>query len=315
MRRKHLSERDLRRHRRLIPAHAGKTPRSRGAAARTWAHPRSRGENALEVGHLHFAAGSSPLTRGKPNDVDGFDVGPGLIPAHAGKTPTRARTATCSWAHPRSRGENTALRRRGHRFGGSSPLTRGKPKRTTASPADLGLIPAHAGKTEIPGFSLFSYRAHPRSRGENMALASALSAARGSSPLTRGKHQVGDRSELRQRLIPAHAGKTSGRRSRARRTRAHPRSRGENATAGHLPRWARGSSPLTRGKQGPGMSTTTRARLIPAHAGKTLPRDSLQRGRRAHPRSRGENRSASSSPSFRVGSSPLTRGKRVAAEG
>ena len=29
----------------------------------------------------------------------------------------------------------------------------------------------------------------------------------------------------------------------------------------------------------------------------------------AHPRSRGENRSASSSPSFRVGSSPLTRGK------
>ena len=71
----------------------------------------------------------------------------------------------------------------------------------------------------------------------------------------------------------------------------------------------KGSSPLTRGKQIGLPPCELRAGLIPAHAGKTLPRDSLQRGRRAHPRSRGENRSTGGGDKVGAGSSPLTRGK------
>ena len=50
-------------------------------------------------------------------------------------------------------------------------------------------------------------------------------------------------------------------------------------------------------------------RLIPAHAGKTICSWSPRRTPRAHPRSRGENRSGLSSATTRTGSSPLTRGK------
>ena len=53
------------RHRRLIPAHAGKTPCSKARSASPPAHPRSRGENdEVVAGQLH-GGGSSPLTRGK----------------------------------------------------------------------------------------------------------------------------------------------------------------------------------------------------------------------------------------------------------
>ena len=50
---------------RLIPAHAGKTPRRPSATSGPRAHPRSRGENKLHAGDEVREDGSSPLTRGK----------------------------------------------------------------------------------------------------------------------------------------------------------------------------------------------------------------------------------------------------------
>ena len=111
------------------------------------------------------------------------------------------------------------------------------------------------------------------------------------------------------RLIPAHAGKTTPRHPRHPRREAHPRSRGENLeNAGTLATYE-GSSPLTRGKRHAAVSINLHLGLIPAHAGKTV-----EPGRRvwqlgAHPRSRGENEVAGSSPVGGAGSSPLTRGK------
>ena len=93
---------------------------------------------------------------------------------------------------------------------GSSPLTRGKPLAYTEADEDRGLIPAHAGKTEIPGFSLLSHGAHPRSRGENLASMRPAFTAAGSSPLTRGKLGLHAEPFLTTGLIPAHAGKTRG---------------------------------------------------------------------------------------------------------
>ena len=93
---------------------------------------------------------------------------------------------------------------------------------------------------------------------------------------------------------------------------AHPRSRGENRL-----RWCRwacvvGSSPLTRGKRGTSRTEAMGKRLIPAHAGKTVGDGASSAPSPAHPRSRGENGWVCPWRWRRLGSSPLTRGKRRA---
>ena len=91
----------------------------------------------------------------------------------------------------------------------------------------------------------------------------------GSSPLTRGKHNLVPALRDGQGLIPAHAGKTPPWIRRARASRAHPRSRGENDRGAHMAVAATGSSPLTRGKHITGALGVISGGLIPAHAGKT----------------------------------------------
>ena len=70
----------------------------------------------------------------------------------------------------------------------------------------------------------------------------------GSSPLTRGKLDVGVGVDQVCGLIPAHAGKTGATWAPTSPNRAHPRSRGENEIVIALVRSGTGSSPLTRGK-------------------------------------------------------------------
>ena len=72
---------------RLIPAHAGKTLVGEAASEDGGAHPRSRGENASDLGSI---------------PSHGW-----LIPAHAGKTSFRFSAGAFLPAHPRSRGENS----------------------------------------------------------------------------------------------------------------------------------------------------------------------------------------------------------------
>ena len=216
--------------------------------------------------------GSSPLTRGKRFSALPARFLRGLIPAHAGKTPS---TGAC----------------RG-RWRGSSPLTRGKPFWGSGSTPSARLIPAHAGKT--------------------MFTKNVLSVPVGSSPLTRGKRLGGRPLLLLLGLIPAHAGKTARAERIHAETTAHPRSRGENETSAPLWEIGPGSSPLTRGKRAQTRKRHTTHGLIPAHAGKTSSAPRLGVSPRAHPRSRGENPRSSNPTKARPGSSPLTRGKRLA---
>ena len=113
---------------------------------------------------------------------------------------------------------------------------------------ELGLIPAHAGKTTRARCGSWSTPAHPRSRGENGAALIDPAHASGSSPLTRGKRGLMLVRGTNGRLIPAHAGKTSFWRTASARERAHPRSRGENSRPSETACSTVGSSPLTRGK-------------------------------------------------------------------
>ena len=137
---------------------------------------------------------------------------------------------------------------------------------------------------------------------------------RGSSPLTRGKQNLRYLRWNEGRLIPAHAGKTNVRVPELRHHEAHPRSRGENAILPLMMLAEWGSSPLTRGKRDRGALRDVDERLIPAHAGKTPPWMRRARASRAHPRSRGENGQPVVDLIINVGSSPLTRGKRLEAE-
>ena len=275
------------------------------------AHPRSRGENVGQLVPVLSGQGSSPLTRGKRVLLPDQLRERGLIPAHAGKTSSPPPRRSKRRAHPRSRGENTRKPRKTRRDRGSSPLTRGKHTRRRTAPLACGLIPAHAGKTFFVESTPQTGRAHPRSRGENPAHAGRRHHWWGSSPLTRGKRLLGRRLRVVQRLIPAHAGKTQRRACQPPEPGAHPRSRGENMKKADAEALKQGSSPLTRGKLKAGAELLWNGRLIPAHAGKTLPRYSLQRRRRAHPRSRGENGKLDDTKHTLTGSSPLTRGKRA----
>ena len=174
---------------------------------------------------------------------------------------------------------------------GSSPLTRGKRPVRRDGRTPPGLIPAHAGKTGQGARPPGPRRAHPRSRGENLARTHWGESSPGSSPLTRGK--------------------PSGAVPPPERTRAHPRSRGENIVRIGLAGGVRGSSPLTRGKPCvPGDSGQGHG-LIPAHAGKTSPSRTATFRLRAHPRSRGENTANRGEKVAGAGSSPLTRGKHL----
>ena len=91
--------------------------------------------------------------------------------------------------------------------------------------------------------------AHPRSRGENIYSVTMSVWNAGSSPLTRGKQQIGHTHEALDRLIPAHAGKTRWSRASVATRAAHPRSRGENFGLEEDSGLVDGSSPLTRGKR------------------------------------------------------------------
>ena len=220
---------------RLIPAHAGKTRAATWSSQGPWAHPRSRGENLPVLRPSMTVDGSSPLTRGKRVRCWQEVRGEGLIPAHAGKTTARAIALSAPRAHPRSRGENSSPGKLIGLTTGSSPLTRGKPSPMLTTLSWPGLIPAHAGKTDSERAALVDRTAHPRSRGENNVERAGFEELDGSSPLTRGKRQRQVADVALERLIPAHAGKTSRGSCRAAQPRAHPRSRGENSSTHSLP--------------------------------------------------------------------------------
>ena len=310
---KRSGQRSQGRDRGIIPAHAGKTRLRASWAWRTWAHPRLRGENPIIVACRLPAAGSSPLTQGKPMPFIGNSHPKGIIPAHAGKTRRKPVQHDRHRDHPRSRGENTSVKPKSKIAWGSSPLTRGKHAPVWSAHAGHGLIPARAWKTGPTPTRAKPSKAHPRSRGENFQSWVVSLPAPGSSPLTRGKRGGCNQAAVFVGLIPTHAGKTLRGRSPYQCPAAHPRSRGENPTLLITTPHVQGSSPLTRGKHRGGGLDLRDDGLIPTHAGKTPYPAMRSLSLRDHPRSRGENRSPSGVRVGLGGSSPLTRGKRPAA--
>ena len=131
-----------------------------------------------------------------------------LIPAHAGNTSRSFFLNSCSWTHPRARGEYQEFANKVQELWGSSPRTRGILTAEGAQPLREGLIPAHAGNTDQICFLANHQRAHPRARGEYFRRPSSRVVCRGSSPRTRGIQLSEADTKHPMRLIPAHAGNT-----------------------------------------------------------------------------------------------------------
>ena len=154
-------------HHGLIPACAGKTRAFNLHFLTGWVHPCVCGENLVEIIQICDSSGSSPRVRGNlasivitPVDVRSsprvrgkrqfevwrWPVG-GIIPAHAGKTREKPRTARPRRAHPRACGENRSVPSLPLPSSGSSPHVRGKPNNLLPTFPRVRLIPACAGKT------------------------------------------------------------------------------------------------------------------------------------------------------------------------
>ena len=213
------------------------------------------------------AMGSSPLARGLHSAAAVGAEEMGIIPARAGFT-MRTRSRRRSRAdHPRSRGVYVHYRPGARGPEGSSPLARGLRLAVFPMSRENRIIPARAGFTPPPrlphegaadhprsrgvywsvSWPVRRSPDHPRSRGVYSATAPSTPSRRGSSPLARGLPATVAGPSTPSRIIPARAGFTRSRRSRASASADHPRSRGVYVL-GELTRiGGQGSSPLARG--------------------------------------------------------------------
>ena len=193
----------------------------------------------------------------------------GIIPAYAGSTLRRYGRLSPRPDHPRIRGEHPGDGDVHDYDQGSSPHTRGAPRKTTTSGSTTRIIPAYAGSTGQFRHAAARPSDHPRIRGEHYANSVYPALAAGSSPHTRGalvrERAVGDGA----RIIPAYAGSTLPPEQAVGSSADHPRIRGEHGKIGYGEYNVLGSSPHTRGARSAKRLTNRSGRIIPAYAGST----------------------------------------------
>ena len=172
------------------------------------AHPRIRGEHARRAADTRGESGSSPHSRGTPDEKEPEDQQTGLIPAFAGNTTSPCGGRVISGAHPRIRGEHSSVPYMSRSLTGSSPHSRGTRSTPTPDGVTSGLIPAFAGNTRQEDPPQACGGAHPRIRGEHSCCLPFSVYLRGSSPHSRGTHSVSLDDFPGEGLIPAFAGNT-----------------------------------------------------------------------------------------------------------
>ena len=134
---------------RIIPAHAGNTGVQTVVLSTSRDHPRACGEHPIRLTMLHMQSGSSPRMRGTPCQQQTVYRGRGIIPAHAGNTCQAKAVPQSAWDHPRACGEHVFFVAVAVVIGGSSPRMRGTLHGWGCNASIAGIIPAHAGNTEV----------------------------------------------------------------------------------------------------------------------------------------------------------------------
>ncbi len=274
-----------------IPACAGSTAQSWCASARTWDHPRVRGEHVSTSGPRTRDPGPSPRARGAHLPHQRQPREEGTIPACAGSTDWCTSIHVTGRDHPRVRGEHSSIVVQLDPGWGPSPRARGAHAQPVLRPVAPGTIPACAGSTkEVLNEHPDLLGPSPRARG-----ALDLPQARGPDAGT----------------IPACAGSTPSRSRGPRCPRDHPRVRGEHEDGLLAIREERGPSPRARGAQRVRRPAERQRGTIPACAGSTRLHLNVCGASRDHPRVRGEHRPVVLPCRARPGPSPRARGARL----
>ena len=85
---------------------------------------------------------------------------------------------------------------------------RGAPWSVSPGNGEVGIIPAHAGSTNVENLSRLLGQDHPRACGEHNARSPVGGTEPGSSPRMRGAPLVAKVAKETGGIIPAHAGNT-----------------------------------------------------------------------------------------------------------
>ena len=125
----------------------------------------------------------------------------------------------------------------------------------------------------------------------------------------RGKPSTPLDQRADERITPADAGKTVGRKASAGRFPDHPRGCGENRQDDELREKEIGSPPRMRGKRKQYLGQKNEPRITPADAGKTWDIAFYVGKTQDHPRGCGENSCCTCARSRFAGSPPRMRGK------
>ena len=150
-----------------------------------------------------------------------------FIPACAGNSSKSMPGAPSNTVHPRLRGELKSIEGIDICWCGSSPLTRGTQSKALPRTVPRRFIPAYAGNSFSLSHHPIHYSVHPRLRGELYLARLQQISYCGSSPLTRGTLNYGNRRYRRRRFIPAYAGNSTFCVASGNRRTVHPRLRGE----------------------------------------------------------------------------------------
>ena len=154
--------------------YGGSSPHTRGARRHRRPFPRPRRIIPAYAGSTRgmcltslLRSGSSPHTRGAPSPIRSSRKWERIIPAYAGSTSTATSRCPNRQDHPRIRGEHAIERLATARPSGSSPHTRGAPRRRLRHRRHSGIIPAYAGSTWSTSSTGPGSADHPRIRGEH----------------------------------------------------------------------------------------------------------------------------------------------------
>ena len=131
----------------IIPACAGSTLLVFQDSILPPDHPRMCGEHVVGSGFACGNRGSSPHARGAHHLVRDPPFERRIIPACAGSTHVRRRSACRAPDHPRMRGEHLSVTIDVSAENGSSPHARGALRMDISSELFTGIIPACAGST------------------------------------------------------------------------------------------------------------------------------------------------------------------------
>ena len=254
----------------ITPACAGKRCTCCYACPRPTDHPRTCGEKFDSRCPLVRRLGSPPHMRGKVGHTVTPPFRKRITPAHAGKSGASLSQPLSNADHPRTCGEKTFCDDAPFLILGSPPHMRGKEIWHNLAPAQIGITPAHAGKSVEKAKEQAENQDHPRTCGEKVQTLLYTDVQKGSPPHMRGKAIQSRPDDSDNGITPAHAGKSSVLLKFIAVALDHPRTCGEKSAAVPMQIYIYGSPPHMRGKGSFGHCLASSSRITPAHAGKSI---------------------------------------------